>query len=65
MVTIRFEFEEILIDTETHEVKVCDDSISLTRKEYELLLYFLANKNRVSDQTVHCRTFVGRANGYV
>ena len=40
-------FEEISIDTETHEVQICEKPINLTRKEYELLLYFLSNKNRV------------------
>ena len=41
------EYEDIQIDTEKHEVTVKDQLLDLTRKEYELLLYFLVNKNRV------------------
>lgn len=40
-------FEEIHIDVQAKTVKVLDSEINLTRKEYELLLYFLVNKNRV------------------
>jgi DNA-binding response OmpR family regulator len=40
-------FNEIEIDPETQEVKVNDELLTLTKKEYELLLYFIANKNRV------------------
>jgi DNA-binding response OmpR family regulator len=39
--------EDIEIDTETHVVKVNDQMLDLTRKEYEMLLYFVVNKNRV------------------
>ncbi|GJM30222.1 MAG: DNA-binding response regulator [Cyclobacteriaceae bacterium] len=39
--------EDINIDTETHVVKVNDEMLDLTRKEYEMLLYFVVNKNRV------------------
>ncbi len=38
---------DIRINTETMEVWVKDESISLTKKEYELLLYLIVNKNRV------------------
>ncbi len=41
------EYQGIQIDTEKHEVKVKEVLLDLTRKEYELLLYFLVNKNRV------------------
>ena len=41
------EFNKIKINPDTHEVLIHDKPISLTRKEYELLLFFLANKNRV------------------
>ena len=41
------EYEDIQIDTEKHEVTVKGHLLDLTRKEYELLLYFLVNKNRV------------------
>lgn len=40
-------FNEISIQPDTLEVLVNDDQLALTRKEYELLLYFMANKNRV------------------
>lgn len=39
--------EDISIDTETLEVIVNHNVLDLTRKEYELLLYFVVNKNRV------------------
>lgn len=39
--------EDIQINTETHVVKVNDNVLDLTRKEYEMLLYFIVNKNRV------------------
>lgn len=41
------EFNEITINTVTIEVSVCDQPLELTRKEYELLLYLIVNKNRV------------------
>lgn len=40
-------FEEIEINPDTLETKINKKSIDLTRKEYELLVYFIANKNRV------------------
>lgn len=40
-------FNEIVIDTESKSVFVKDAKISFTKKEYDLLLYFLVNKNRV------------------
>lgn len=40
-------FSEICIDTTSLEVKVNDKKIELTKKEYDLLLYFISNKNRV------------------
>lgn len=43
----RVEFNEISINTEEREVKINSQSIELTGKEYDLLLYLLANKNRV------------------
>ena len=39
--------EEILIDTQARAVTVKDKHIDLTRKEYQLLLYFAYNKGRV------------------
>ena len=40
-------YREISMDTNSMEVKVHDKSIILTKKEYELLLYFINNKNRL------------------
>jgi len=37
----------IRVNTDTHEVFVADQLITLTLKEYELLLFFITNKNRV------------------
>lgn len=40
-------FNEITIDTSAQEVIVNDKKIKLTKKEYELLLYLVINRNRV------------------
>ncbi len=40
-------FNEIRIDPEKAEVTVNDRTINLTKKEYDLLLFFISNKNRV------------------
>ncbi|HTD40907.1 MAG TPA: response regulator transcription factor, partial [Mucilaginibacter sp.] len=40
-------FNEINIDLLAKTVKVNDQTVKLTRKEYALLLYFLANKGKV------------------
>lgn len=40
-------FNEIIVDTAAQEVTVNDKSLRLTKKEYELLLYLMINKNRV------------------
>lgn len=40
-------FEEIVIDTDGQEVKVHKKKLKLTKKEYELLLYLVINRNRV------------------
>ncbi|MDW7690274.1 response regulator transcription factor [Flammeovirgaceae bacterium SG7u.111] len=39
-------FNEISINVDTFEVQVLEKSLVLTKKEYELLIYFLANKDR-------------------
>ena len=38
---------ELRLDLSEKNVKVHDTAVDLTRKEYELLLYFISNKNRV------------------
>lgn len=40
-------FREISIDTLSNHVTVKDAELELTKKEYELLLYFMYNKNRM------------------
>ncbi len=40
-------FNEIKIDTTSKTVFIEDKAISLTRKEYDLLLFFVTNKDRV------------------
>lgn len=40
-------FNEINLNTSTMEVRVNEDLLDLTKKEYELLLYMLVNRNRV------------------
>jgi DNA-binding response OmpR family regulator len=40
-------FEEIEIDPATNVLKVHGQPIELTKKEYDLLMYFITNKNRV------------------
>jgi len=42
-----FVFNEIAIDLLAKEVKVNEAVLKLTRKEYSLLLYFIANKGKV------------------
>ncbi|MFD1185982.1 response regulator transcription factor [Pontibacter rugosus] len=43
-------FAEITVDTQAKEVLSDDKKITLTKKEYELLLYFIINKNRLLSQ---------------
>lgn len=40
-------FEEISVNTDTMEARVNNQLLELTKKEFDLLLYFLVNKNRV------------------
>ena len=40
-------FEEITLDLQAQEAKVHDVVLDLTRKEYELLHYFVTNQNRL------------------
>ena len=44
-------FNEISIDLHGRAVTVNDTSIVLTRKEYDMLLYFIANKGKVISKT--------------
>ncbi len=40
-------FNEISIDTANKEIKINDIALVFTKKEYDMLLYFVINKNRV------------------
>lgn len=40
-------YENIIIDTRAKSVTIKNKVLDLTKKEYELLLYFVSNKNRV------------------
>lgn len=40
-------FDDLRIDLNSREVKVGDYLVNLTRKEYDLLLYFVYNENRL------------------
>jgi DNA-binding response OmpR family regulator len=40
-------FDALQVDLSKKEVRVSDEPVELTRKEYELLLYFIGNKGRV------------------
>jgi DNA-binding response OmpR family regulator len=40
-------FENITLNLESRTLEVAGEPVVLTRKEYELLLYFISNKNRV------------------
>ena len=40
-------FNEIVLNTDTYEVFIYETKLDITQKEFELLLYFLVNKNRV------------------
>lgn len=41
------QFNEIVIDTSLSQVSVNETQLDLTKKEFDLLLYFITNKNRV------------------
>lgn len=43
----RIHFNEITIDTQAKVITIRNEPLELTRKEYELLLYFVSNKGRV------------------
>jgi len=40
-------FNEIKINTDSREVSVNGENIDLTKKEYEILLYFMVNRNKL------------------
>jgi DNA-binding response OmpR family regulator len=40
-------YNEIRVDTDANQVYVNDRLLVLTKKEYDLLLFFMANRNRI------------------
>ncbi len=50
---------EILINVENRNVKVNDQEVFLTTKEYELLLYFVNNKNNILSKSQIAKHFLG------
>jgi DNA-binding response OmpR family regulator len=48
----RIEFHEISIDTKSRTVYVNDSALSLTKKEYDLLLFFVTNQGRVLSKEI-------------
>ncbi len=45
-------FNEISIDTRSRTAFINDDPMALTRKEYDLLLFFITNKGRVLSKAI-------------
>ncbi len=45
-------FNEIRVDTLARTVFILDSPIILTRKEYDLLLFFITNKNRILSKAI-------------
>ncbi len=45
------QYDLLTLDTQAQTVCVGDTPVALTRKEYELLLYFISNKSRVISKT--------------
>tara|TARA_R110002074_G_scaffold197610_15_gene365015 strand:+ start:5541 stop:6215 length:675 start_codon:yes stop_codon:yes gene_type:complete len=50
--TERLEFNEISIDTRSRTAYINDKAMALTRKEYDLLLFFITNKGRVLSKEI-------------
>lgn len=44
---MKITFHEITVDPDAHDVVVNEQPVELTKKEYDLLVYFIINKNRV------------------
>lgn len=45
--TDRIRFNEIVVDTDLKTITIHENPVVLTKKEYDLLLYFLVNKSRL------------------
>ena len=42
---VLYKFQELVLDDLAHEVRIADKTLELTPKEYDLLKYFMQNKN--------------------
>lgn len=40
-------FDNLVLDLNLKELRIADKKVDLTKKEYELLLYFISNRNKV------------------
>lgn len=52
-------FHNLIIDTQSKEVTVNEKLITLTKKEYELLIYFISNKRKVISKDAIARHLWG------
>ncbi|MEO8568879.1 MAG: response regulator transcription factor [Ginsengibacter sp.] len=52
-------FHNLIIDTQSKEVTVNEKIITLTKKEYELLIYFISNKRKVISKDAIARHLWG------
>ncbi len=59
------QIKEISIDYSAHKVFVNEAEIKLTPKEYELLVYFVTNKNRVLSKSSICEYLIGEQSDWM
>lgn len=57
--------KEISIDYSGHKVFVNEEEVKLTPKEYELLVYFITNKNRVLSKSSICEYLIGEQSDWM
>lgn len=55
----RYVLNEINIDTQSREVTINQTKLDLTKSEYDLLIYFITNKNQVLSKTSIAEHLVG------
>lgn len=55
----RIEVNEISIDIDAKQAYINNDELTLTKKEYELLMYLISNKNRVLTKSSICEYIYG------
>lgn len=57
--------KEISIDYSAHKVFVQEEEVKLTPKEYDLLVYFITNKNRVLSKSSICEYLIGEQSDWM